>query len=140
MTASAALPKKLQIKPGLKLWLINVPHDLAEAITAGAEVKLAKAGEVCGGVLAFAESPEEVEKFAKQALKVLPPDGLLWFAYRKGEAARKSGLSRDEGWDALAAANWRPVRSIAIDEMWTGLRFKPVELVKSAKPEAWRSR
>ena len=103
-------------------------------------MKLAKAGEVCGGVLAFAESPEEVEKFAKQALKVLPPDGLLWFAYRKGEAAKKSGLSRDEGWDALAAANWRPVRSIAIDEMWTGLRFKPVELVKSAKPEAWRSR
>ena len=29
MTASAALLKKLQIKPGLKLWLINVPHDLA---------------------------------------------------------------------------------------------------------------
>lgn len=140
MTESAALLKKLQIKAGAKLLLLNVPADVAATITAGAEVETVKAGSACDGILAFAETPAEVDKFARQALKALPPDGLLWFAYRKGAAAKASGLSRDQGWEALAAANWRPVRSVAIDEEWTGLRFKPVELVKSAKPDAWRTR
>ena len=140
MAESAALLKKLQIKPGTKLRLINVPNQIAEAITAGAEVETVKAGAACDGVIAFAETPAEADKFATQALKLLPPDGLLWFAYRKGEAAKKSGLSRDEGWTALADANWRPVRSVSIDDVWTGLRFKPVELVKSARPDAWRTR
>jgi hypothetical protein len=140
MLESAELIKKLQIKPGAKLWLINVPEDLAEALTAGAEIEAVKAGEACTAVIAYAENPTEVAAFAKQALKALPPDGLLWFAYRKGAAAKASGLSRDDGWDALAQANWRPVRSIAIDDDWTGLRFKPVDLVKSAKPDAWRTR
>src|SRR5664279_5307612 len=100
MAESTDLIKKLQIKPGAKLWLVNVPPAIA----------------------------------------ALAPDGLLWFAYRKGDAAKKSGLSRDEGWTALADADWRPVRSIAIDNIWTGLRFKPVESVKSKTPDAWRTR
>jgi hypothetical protein len=137
---SAALIKKLQIKAGLKLWLINVPHGLAEALSAGAEVEIVRAGEPLDGVIAFAETPAEVSVFTAQILPRLPADGLLWFAYRKGAAAKASGLSRDLGWQALADADLRPVRSVAIDENWTGLRFKPVGLVKSAKPDAWRNR
>jgi hypothetical protein len=140
MVGSTELIKKLQIKAGARLWLINVPRDIAEAITAGAEVETVRPGEACDGVIAFAENPLEADKFAAQALKALPADGLLWFAYRKGEAAKKSGLSRDDGWAALAAADWRPVRSISIDETWTGLRFKPVAAVKSKTPDAWRTR
>jgi hypothetical protein len=140
MTDSVELLKKLQVKAGAKVWLINVPRNIAEAITAGAEVETVNGGEACTGVIAFAENPAEVAKMAAQALQVLPPDGLLWFAYRKGEAAKKSGLSRDDGWNTLAKVDWRPVRSISIDEVWTGLRFKPVALVKSDKPDAWRSR
>ena len=140
MAESAGLIKKLQIKAGARLWLINVPRDIAEAISPGAAVETVRAGEACDGVVAFAETPADVDRVSRQALKALPPDGLLWFAYRKGDAAKKSGLSRDEGWAPLAAANWRPVRSVAIDEVWTGLRFKPVELVKSAQPDAWRNR
>lgn len=140
MTAAAELVKKLQIKAGSRLCLINVPRDIAEAIIAGAEAKSVKLGVPCDGVLAFAETPADVDKFGPQALAALPADGLLWFAYRKGAAAKATGLSRDAGWDALASADWRPVRSVAIDGVWTGLRFKPVELVKSAKPDAWRTR
>ena len=53
MLESAALIKKLQIKPGAKLWLINVPEAVAEALTAGAEVETVKAGEACDGVIVF---------------------------------------------------------------------------------------
>ena len=127
---SVELLKKLQVKVGARLWLINVPRPIAEAITAGAEIETVKDGEPCDGVIAFAANPTEVVTMAVQALKVVPRDGLLWFAYRKGAAAKTSGLSRDTGWEPLRDAGWDTVRSISIDESWTGLRFRPVDLIK----------
>jgi hypothetical protein len=47
MIDSVELLKKLQVKAGMKLWLIDVPRDIAEAITAGAEVETVKGGEPC---------------------------------------------------------------------------------------------
>ncbi|HEY9011500.1 MAG TPA: hypothetical protein VIN06_10810 [Devosia sp.] len=129
MTESTELLKKLQVKAGARLWLVNVPQAIAEALTAGAEVEPVKHGEPCDGVIAFCETPAEVAAFSAQALEVLPEDGLLWFAYRKGEKA--GGLSRDEGWQALAAAGYRPVRSISINDTWTGLRFRERAKVKA---------
>jgi hypothetical protein len=140
MAESVELIAKLQIKAGSKLWLINVPEDVAEALTAGAEIEIVGPGAPCTGVIAFADNPTEATAFTEQALPVLPPDGLLWFAYPKGSAGKAAGISRDHGWDALEAADWRPVRSVSIDDEWTGLRFRPVENVKSAKPDAWRTR
>jgi hypothetical protein len=133
MTASAELLKKLQIKAGAKLLMINMPREMAETLTAGAEVEPVKFGEPFDGAIAFCENPIEVAAFADQILPALPRDGLLWFAYRKGAAGKKAGLTRDEGWAALDKAGFRPVRSISFDEDWTGLRFRPAAEVK-AKP------
>jgi len=137
---STELIKKLQIKAGTRLWFVNVPQDIAEAQSAGAEVEPVRAGDECDGVVAFATTPVEATEITKQALKVLSPDGLLWFAYRKGSTGKATGLTRDEGWDALAKANWRPVRSVSINDTWTGLRFRPADLAKSDRPERWRVR
>jgi hypothetical protein len=133
MAASAELLKKLQIKAGARLLLINVPRGIAETLTAGAEVEPVKFGEPFDGAIAFCENPTEVGAFAAQVVPSLPRDGLLWFAYRKGAAGKKAGLTRDEGWSALEKAGLRPVRSVAFDEEWTGLRFRASDDVK-AKP------
>jgi hypothetical protein len=131
MAASAELLRKLQIKAGARLWMINVPRAIAEALTAGAEVQPVKHGEPYDGVLAFCENPTEVSAFTAEVLPELPDDGLLWFAYRKGAAAKASGLSRDVGWEALEAAGYRAIRAIAFDDEWSGLRFRPAEKVAS---------
>ena len=125
MVESAALIRKLQIKAGSRLWLINVPEALAEALTAGAEVETVRAGEPCDCVIAFALNPVEAERFGSQAVKALGPDGLLWMAYRKGAAGKVSALTRDTGWEPLRAAGWDTVRSVSINDEWTGLRFRP---------------
>jgi len=57
-----------------------------------------KPGQRCDGVIALPKRRPKPTSFALQALNVLPDDGLLWFAYRKGAAAKASGLSRDSGW------------------------------------------
>lgn len=131
MIGSTELLKKLQVKSGARLWLVNVPEALAEALTAGAEVEPVKPGESYDGAIIFCETPTEVEILGRRALSGLPPDGLLWFAYRKGEAGRQSGLSRDAGWEPIVGAGYRPVRSISINDEWTGLRFRETALVKA---------
>ena len=132
MTAPTELLHKLQVKAGAKLWLINVPRALAEELSAGAEVEIVHEKDAYDGVLAFFESPAEVPALVPRILKEMPPDGLLWVAYRKGAAAKAAGLNRDTGWDALGEAGWRPVRQVAIDEEWSALRFRPKDLVTSA--------
>jgi hypothetical protein len=131
MTAPTELLHKLQIKAGAKLWLINVPQALAEELSAGAEVEIVHEKDAYDGVLAFFETPAEVPALVPRILKEMPPDGLLWVAYRKGPEAKAAGLNRDTGWDALDAAGWRPVRQVAIDEEWSGLRFRPREFVEA---------
>ncbi|WP_052731640.1 hypothetical protein [Devosia geojensis] len=125
------LLKKLQIKSGARLWLVNVPREIAEELTAGAEVEPVRAGEDFDGAIAFCETIAELESFSAQILKRLPEDGLLWFAYRKGEAAAESGFNRDKEWESVYARSLRPVRQIAFDHTWSGVRFRPAAKVKA---------
>jgi hypothetical protein len=123
-----ALLRKLQIKPGSRMTLIGAPAATEAALQTA--VALTEPGQACDSALAFCHSPGDVAAFAPQALTGLVEDGVLWFAYRKGAAAKEIGLNRDTGWAALKDLGYRPVRSIAIDEDWTGLRFR----------ETWRVR
>lgn len=132
MSTPTELLHKLQIQAGTRLWLISVPQAIAEEITAGAEVEPVREKEEYDGVLAFFESSAEVHAMISRIMARMPPDGLLWVAYRKGPAAKAaSGLSRDMGWSTLEEAGWRPVRQVAIDEEWSALRFRPKILVKA---------
>jgi len=59
-------------------------------------------------------------------------DAIVWFTYPKGSSKKlKCDFNRDTGWDALKAAGFETVRAVAIDEDWTGLRFRCVEFIKS---------
>ncbi len=129
MATPTELITRLQIKAGAKLWLINVPHAVAEVLTSGAEVELVPGGEGCTGVIAFCETQAEVGSFIAQARVKLPEDGLLWLAYRKGDP----DFNRDRGWEALGEHGLRPVRQVAVDAVWSALRLRPTSLVK-AKP------
>lgn len=126
MTAPTELLHKLQIQAGTKLWLINVPQGIAEEITAGAEVEPVHEKDAYDGVLAFFDSVAEVEAMAPRILAEMPPDGLLWIAYRTGQAdGQSSGLDGDTGWSPLEGAGWNPVRQVALDEDWSALQFTP---------------
>lgn len=130
MADTAGLVKKLQIKPGAKLWLLDVPVEIGEALAATPDVTVVEKGQPCTGVVAFALDAAAVTRIARQALKALPEDGLLWVAYRKGATAKASGLNRDMGWEPLRAAGWDTVRSVSINDTWTGMRFRPNRLIK----------
>lgn len=121
-----ALLRKLQIKPGARVRVIGAPPAIEAAL--GQAATLTPPDQPCDAALAFCRGPDEVAGLAALAMQGLAEDGPLWFAYRKGAAAKQSGLSRDLGWAPLRELGYDTVRSIAFDDEWTGLRFR----------EAWR--
>jgi hypothetical protein len=85
----------------------------------------------CGFWLAFVTRKAEVDKLAPQIVKRARGDAIEWFAYPKGTSKKyKCDFNRDNGWDKLKDAGWDTVRAVAIDEDWSGLRFRRVEFIK----------
>ncbi|WP_152662585.1 hypothetical protein [Devosia soli] len=121
MTAPTELLHRLQIKAGTKLWLINVPDHIAQEITAGAEVEPVSGDSYYDGVLACFASMGEVGTMAPRILAELPPDGLLWVAYRKGGAE----LTEAAGWASFENAGLKSVEAAELDAEWSALRFRP---------------
>jgi hypothetical protein len=120
------LAQKLQIKSG-KLIVINAPKGYAEHLAK--ELKdltiSARAAGHAEAVLLFVNNLAETEKLTPRAGKLVKPGGMLWIAYPKGSSKVKTDVNRDKLWPVVEARGWRPVRQIALDEVWSALRFKP---------------
>jgi predicted SnoaL-like aldol condensation-catalyzing enzyme len=78
----------------------------------------------------FATRRSDIEKSAKKLLKSAVPGALVWITYPKKTSGVESDLSREEVWAAMEGTGWRPVSQIAIDEVWSALRFRPIEDVR----------
>jgi hypothetical protein len=50
-------------------------------------------------------------------------------AYPKGTSGVKTDLNRDRLAKAVAPTGWRAVRLVALDEIWSAMRFRPAERV-----------
>ena len=85
-----------------------------------------------GYFLAFVTSQPDVDKAVRVAAERTSGDAVVWFAYPKGTSKRyRSTINRDTGWQVLGAAGFEPVRMVAIDEDWSGVRFRRAEFIKS---------
>lgn len=130
--AENPLTKKLGIKAGHKMLVVNAPEGYLSSLTdlpQGVELTT-KAGGAFDFVQVFVSSKAEVDHLSPAALGALAPGGLLWFSYPKKSSKIATDISRDAGWDGLTKANLRPVSQISIDETWSALRFRPVDDVK----------
>ncbi|MFO7680162.1 MAG: DUF5655 domain-containing protein [Chloroflexota bacterium] len=119
------LAEKLQIRTNSRILLLNAPAGFQLTdLPPGCTLTTEAAGKFeC--VFLFAQNSAELVAQAPVSLDVIIPDGLFWIAYPKKSADVETDLTRDEGWIALAEAGYRPIRQIAIDEIWSALRFRP---------------
>lgn len=122
---------KLQMKAGQRLALINPPVGmqmfLVEQLAAvDCSADLAGAPD---GVLAFVRSKEELAALAPLVFQSVAEGGLAWIAFPKGGSGIMTDLNRDKLWAELANSGWRPVRNVAIDAVWSALRFRPAQMV-----------
>ena len=126
------ISKKLGIKPGMRALIVGAPQGYLKLIAPLPE-GVAVSDEIAGMhefVQFFAVRKCEITKSAPLLLKHAARGALVWITYPKKTSGVESDLSREEVWDAMSATGWRPVTQIAIDEVWSGLRFRPAEDVK----------
>ena len=135
----ATLSEKLLLKDHSEILVLNAPEsiepELARLPVASIHRSLKGLREVRFS-LAFVTRQDEVDALVPQLAARAKGDAALWFAYPKGTSKKfKCDFNRDTGWSALKAAGFETVRSIAIDEDWTGLRFRRKEYIKArSKP------
>jgi hypothetical protein len=121
------LPKKLGIKPGLRVALVNAPENFDETLGELApDVALV---EGVGGkkpfdlVVFFTKNARELEeRFGGLAAKIETAGG-LWIAWPKKTSSVATDLTEDVVREIGLAAGLVDVKVCAIDETWSGLRF-----------------
>ena len=127
--------EKLNLKERQEIVVLNAPASFEAELGKLPGMKIHRAlGRVTetGFVLAFVTKKSEVDALAAVVAARAKGDAAVWFAYPKGTSKKyKCDFNRDTGWDALAAKGLETVRAVAIDEDWTGLRFRRREFVKS---------
>ena len=106
---------KLQIKPGQRVAVLRAPQglelDVDEDTTAEA-------------VLVFVTTAADLEEHGAPLIEAGMRDALAWVAYPKA-GQLGTDLNRDVLADLLTQRGLRPVRQIAIDDVWSALRVRP---------------
>lgn len=131
-----ALFKKLNFKNQNPIFILDSPENFADERAAMAAFTTVKtnlvAPEMADFVLAFATKQAEVDAFATLFSERTAGDSVVWIAWPKGTSKRfKCDFNRDAGWQLFGDFGFEPVRSVAIDEDWSALRFRRVGFIKT---------
>jgi len=135
--------EKMNLKDQKQIVVVNAPASFEPELRAlrGVTVlrDLGDVGEI-EFLLAFVTTEKEVDTLGKIIARKAKGDAVVWFAYPKGTSKKyKSEIGRDNGWRVLGACGFECVRAVAIDEDWSGARFRRVEFVKSMKRDKTRA-
>ena len=111
---------KLQIKPGMRVWISEeARRDLIEPLPDGARFveTIAKAN----AAVLFVEDAASTRALLDTNRDGLRAPSAFWIAYPKGN---RTDVNRDRLWPILAEYGLRPNSQIAIDDVWSALRFR----------------
>lgn len=115
------LAAKLQIKPGARVALVAARPDGPDL---SALASLAADPEAADAVIAFVARAAELTDLAAPAVAAAREDRLAWIAYPKA-GQLGTDINRDSLASAVSALGVRPVRQVALDNVWSALRFRP---------------
>jgi hypothetical protein len=127
--------KKLGLKPGMRALILAAPNGFVDRLTPlpdGVEIATKPTGTY-GFIQLFATRIAEIRKSAPGLLQRAAPGAVVWMTYPKKTSGIDSDLSRDILAAAMTAKGWRPVSIVALDDVWSALRFRPIADVKSKK-------
>lgn len=81
--------------------------------------------------LVFAVNENQLNGILDDVLPALHESSKLWIAYPKSSSKIVSNLNRDCSWEKVVNAGYQGVSQVAIDSVWSALRFKKEGQIKS---------
>ena len=127
----SGLAHKLGIRPRVCVLLLDGPAEVKDALEPLPDGAVVATGPPADVVLAHCTRRADVGRLAPALIEAAQTGAIVWCAWPKRTSGLETDLTRDEGWDALTSAGLRAVATVAIDDTWSGLRFRPVEDVRS---------
>ncbi len=138
------LVKRLALKPGMSVLVINAPAGYVEQLRAAfPEGEVHALEERPGGkghfdmVHLFALNRGELESFYNTAHAAMRPDSNLWISYPKQSSGIKSDLNRDSLFRNLTSDGWQAMGQTSLGDVWSAMRYKlrevdtPVDVVQA---------
>lgn len=112
-----SLAKKLNLKGAMRLRVLGKPVDVDLGDVAMTEE------EDADGVLVFFLDRASVDAEGGPLLEAAKAGRLAWAAYPKA-GQLDTDLNRDVLWKHLQKQGIDPVRQVAIDDVWSAMRFR----------------
>jgi len=111
------LAEKLNLRKGMKVRVVGKPTgvDLDDVTTTNSNQ--------ADALLVFVTSLVEVDAMCGPVVEAAMEDRLAWIAYPKA-GQPGTDLNRDILWRHLLKRRIQGVRQIAIDDVWSALRFR----------------
>ena len=110
---------------------LNLPEGFKESFEQWGFGQTLLPNQKTDNVIVFFNDSGDFLRFLSQDLPYIKYDGVLWFAYPKGTSGVKTDINRDILWKLSEQFGIRPVSSVSLDDIWSGLRFRPIEKVVS---------
>lgn len=128
------LLKKLQIKPGFTVCVINAPENFESIFgTLPSEVSFSFGlTENYHALLIFAITKAEMIQALDATCQQINKQAITWIMYPKAKTKLAGDLNLMQSWDELKSYQLTPCASAAIDAIWTALRIKPVDAQKKS--------
>ena len=122
-----SVARKLGMNPGMRALIVSPPPGylkLLAPLSDGITVS-SRADGMYPFVQVFATRLSEISRFTQRLSKYAAPNALVWISYPKKTSRTGGDLSRDLIREAMRGTGWRAVSIVALDEVWSALRFRP---------------
>jgi hypothetical protein len=119
------LPKKLGIKDGLRIFLIDAPSEVVAELKPSLE-KCELAGNAktpLDFAMLFTKSAVTLKKEFPRIGKSLTPAGILWISWPKKTSGVSTDLNENIVREIGLAAGLVDVKVCAVTDVWCGLKF-----------------
>jgi len=117
-----SVAQKLLIKPGTTLW-VSHPAGVGLIGPLPENVRLVDADQAQTAVI-FADDAATVRTVMGVRRGQLERTAAIWIAYPE---ANKADINRDSLWPILAEFGMRPISQVAVDDVWSALRFRALK-------------
>ena len=117
--------KKLGLKPGLRLCVLNAPADY-DALIAGAPEPIERAarpGALVGLVHVFVDQRVDLSRQLPRLREQLAPEAVLWVSWPKKASKRPTDITEDVIRELALPIGWVDVKVCAVDAVWSGLKL-----------------
>jgi len=127
--STARLVDKLHVRPGTTIVVLGAPAGYRQklgVLPEGARLVNVVPAEAAF-VHLFARDGAALSSRLREVSPRLTDDAVVWVSYPKADSGAGSDLNREKIWALAGPFGLTPVSQVAVDKIWSALRFKRTE-------------